>query len=515
MRTSTPNSWYRSAAALRVLLILMITLVVLAAASAASAVEFTSDTPPGTRANPLPDTTYGAPYGPIIIKADGTNAQTQFFIDPEPPDTYNPPLGTRLPYGLDLVRIAQNEARIQGTVTEIVPGSAEYAEVTFVLGVTGDANTPPGSGTYSGRGYLIRVYRAPLTVTVNNQSRAYGAANPELTYTVSGLRNGDTVEQVFQGALATTADASSAVGNYNITEGTLALTEYGQARYTRTFNPGTLSVTPAPLTVRANDATRRVGAPNPTFTATFSGLVNGEGPSDLDGTLSFTTQATATSPVGTYPITPGGLTSTNYAITFEDGTLTVTDRDVPAIAWPTPAAITYGTPLSDSQLNATASVNGQPVAGTLTYTPAEGTVLAAGTQNLQVVFTPTDTTNFAPVTANTTITVNRAPLTVTANNATRMVGMPNPPFSASFSGLVNGEGPSVLGGTLGFTTPATVDSSEGSYPIVPSGLTSDNYTITYVNGTLTVTDFRLYLPIIGRSSRAPSLAGNSLVMAGR
>ncbi|NWF81921.1 MAG: MBG-2 domain-containing protein, partial [Chloroflexi bacterium] len=288
MRTSTPNSWSSRATDPRVLVILMIALVVLAAASVAYAVDFTPDTPPGTRANPLPDTTYGAPYGPngpISIRADGTNAQTQFFIEQDPPDTYNPPLGTRLPYGLELVRIAQDEARIQGTVTESVPAGAEYAEITFVVGVTGDANTPPGSGTYSGRGYLIRVYRAPLTVTVNNTSRAYGAANPELTYTVSGLRNGDTAAQVLQGALATTANASSPVGTYNITQGALALTAYGAARYALTFIPGTLSVTPASLTVRANDATRRVGAPNPAFSVSYSGFVNSEDESVLGGTL--------------------------------------------------------------------------------------------------------------------------------------------------------------------------------------------------------------------------------------
>jgi hypothetical protein len=154
--------------------------------------------------------------------------------------------------------------------------------------------------------------------------------------------------------------------------------------------------------------------------------------------------------------------------------------------------------LSDSQLNATAIFNGQPVAGTFTYTPEAGTVLPVGTQNLQVVFTPTDTTNFAPVTANTTIRVNPAPLTVRANDATRPGGAPNPTFTATYSGFVNNEGPSVLGGTLSFTTPATTTSPAGSYPIVPSGLTSTNYTITYVNGTLTVTNFQLFLPLLRR-----------------
>src|SRR6266850_256290 len=50
----------------------------------------------------------------------------------------------------------------------------------------------------------------------------------------------------------------------------------------------------------------------------------------------------------------------------------------PLISWPAPASIVYGTPLTDTQLNATAAANGAPVAGTFTYTPSPGTFLAVG-----------------------------------------------------------------------------------------------------------------------------------------
>jgi hypothetical protein len=104
--------------------------------------------------------------------------------------------------------------------------------------------------------------------------------------------------------------------------------------YTITFVPGTLTVTPAPLTVTANDASRPEGLPNPPFSATFSGFVLGEGPGVLGGTLGFTTPATPASPVGTYPIVPTGLTAANYVIAFVDGVLTVT----PALP-PVPPAV--------------------------------------------------------------------------------------------------------------------------------------------------------------------------------
>ena len=88
--------------------------------------------------------------------------------------------------------------------------------------------------------------------------------------------------------------------------------------------PLSFVVNPAPLTITADDATKILNAPNPaTFTATYSGFVLGEGPSALSGTLSCTTTAVTNSPVGGYPITCSGQTSTNYAITYVAGTLHV------------------------------------------------------------------------------------------------------------------------------------------------------------------------------------------------
>jgi hypothetical protein len=76
---------------------------------------------------------------------------------------------------------------------------------------------------------------------------------------------------------------------------------------------------------------------------------------------------------------------------------------VPVITWPTPAAISYGTALSATQLDATANV-----AGTFTYSPAVGAVLAAGSQTLSVTFTPANTTNYTTATASVALTVNQA-----------------------------------------------------------------------------------------------------------
>lgn len=85
-----------------------------------------------------------------------------------------------------------------------------------------------------------------------------------------------------------------------------------------------------------------------------------------------------------------------------------TTKTTPAITWATPAAITYGTALSSTQLNATASV-----AGAFAYSPAAGTVPTAGSQTLSVTFTPTDTTDYNTANASVTLTVNQVTPTVT------------------------------------------------------------------------------------------------------
>jgi hypothetical protein len=77
------------------------------------------------------------------------------------------------------------------------------------------------------------------------------------------------------------------------------------------------------------------------------------------------------------------------------------------LIWNAPAAITYGTPLSGLQLNATVTVNGSPLAGTFNYNPPSGTVLTAGNHILSLTFTPTDTT-YAVQSASVPITVNQA-----------------------------------------------------------------------------------------------------------
>jgi hypothetical protein len=77
----------------------------------------------------------------------------------------------------------------------------------------------------------------------------------------------------------------------------------------------------------------------------------------------------------------------------------------PGIDWATPPAIDFGTPLSQKQLNATASVDGKPIPGKFVYTPASGTTLPVGSDTLSVIFYPDDADKYSQRTSAVVISV--------------------------------------------------------------------------------------------------------------
>lgn len=85
-----------------------------------------------------------------------------------------------------------------------------------------------------------------------------------------------------------------------------------------------------------------------------------------------------------------------------------------------------------------------------------------------------------------TLTVDKASLTITADNKTRFEGLINPPLTATYSGFVLGETSAVLTTGAVLATTAVQASAPGTYPITVTGATAANYNITMVNGVLTV-----------------------------
>ena len=122
-----------------------------------------------------------------------------------------------------------------------------------------------------------------------------------------------------------------------------------------------------------------------------------------DGAVPFGVQAnTSTTP------RTGTLVVAGQSVTISQAAAAPTTKTTPTITWPAPAAITQGTALSSTQLNATSTVP-----GTYVYNPAAGTVLAAGTHTLRVTFTPSDTTLYNTATASTSLTVKAPSYTLT------------------------------------------------------------------------------------------------------
>jgi len=171
----------------------------------------------------------------------------------------------------------------------------------------------------------LTITKRPLTVTANNASRAYGAADPAFSASYTGFVNGDT-SSVVRGSpnFSTSATASSTVAGspYSITPalGTLDADNYSFG----SFVDGQLSITPAALSVTVDNKIRVVGVANPTFTGVISASQNGDSFS-----ATYSSSADENSPVGTYAIVPvlvdpNGKAG-NYNVTLNNGTLIVTN----------------------------------------------------------------------------------------------------------------------------------------------------------------------------------------------
>src|SRR5205823_5238218 len=244
----------------------------------------------------------------------------------------------------------------------------------------------------------------------------------------------------------------------------------------------TLTVTPAPLTITANNKSRTYGIANPTFDATYSAFVNGQGPSALTGTLGCITTAATNSPAGTYPINCSGQSSTNYAITYVAGTLTI--NSVPLTITASSGLMTYGGTVPTINPSYSGFINGD-TATSLTIQPTCSTTATSKSPVGSYASTCSGAVdaNYAISYVPGSVTVSAATATVTANDAGKTYGSADPALTASATGFTSADAASI-------TLSATRASGEsvGTYTITPSasGAALSNYTVTYVNGTFTI-----------------------------
>jgi Eukaryotic aspartyl protease/MBG domain (YGX type)/Bacterial Ig-like domain (group 3) len=134
-----------------------------------------------------------------------------------------------------------------------------------------------------------------------------------------------------------------------------------------------------PLTIAADNRSMLIGGSEPALTASYTGLVAGDGPGSLNGTLvCVTTPAmiTSTTPVGNYPINCSGQSSGNYAITYDAGTLQITAPSAVITATPMPNQV----PVSSSYaISASGDASGNPIAYSVDVSTTDGSCTVSAT----------------------------------------------------------------------------------------------------------------------------------------
>ncbi len=353
-----------------------------------------------------------------------------------------------------------------------------------VVGTISDSNYQGSAG-----GNLV-IGKAPQAITLAaTASKTYGNANFGLGATVpSGLQLAYASDKL---SVATVA-ADGLIHIVGAGEAIITVSQAGDGNYNAASAQQTITVSKAVITATAVNASRAYGTAEPVFTATYSGFVNGENATVITGTPAFTTDALISSPVGSYSITPvvTGLSAANYNFTAAPGTLAVGIASQ-SITFNPLANKTYGA--GSFALSATGGASGNPV----TYSSSDLNVATISGTNVTITGAGTTTitadqagTNgaYATATAQQSLTVSKATITVTADNHSRAYNVANPPLTYVYSGFVNGDTVSVISGAPLLATTAVQASPVGSYPVTAtiSTLTATNYNFTAVSGTLAV-----------------------------
>lgn len=318
-------------------------------------------------------------------------------------------------------------------------------------------------------GYFTDKYG--VTITAKSYSREYGAANPTFEYTVSGA--------VISGTPTITCDAkdSTSVGTYPITI-TYTKSE-GEDALNITCVKGTLTITKAPLTITAKNDTIKRGQDLPTFEVEYSGFKNNETDTALTKKPTITCVATSDSLAGTYPIVVSGGEAKNYELKYVNGTLTITDDVVVT-------AKSYTRVYGDANPTFEFTGDGATLSGTPSINCAATATSPVGTYD--IVIAKGDVTNSEVTYVNGTLTITKAPLTITAKSYSIKQGKDLPTLELEYSGFKNNETDTVFTTKPTVTTRATSYSNPGTYDITVSGAEAANYEIKYVNGTLTITE---------------------------
>jgi len=212
------------------------------------------------------------------------------------------------------------------------------------------------------------------------------------------------------------------------------------------------------------------------------------------------TEASTTTNVGTADITLAGGSDDNYSISLNNGTLTINKAALTATADDKSRA--YGDANPAFSISYTGFKNGEDASVIDTEPTASTTATSTtGVGTVDITLTGGTDNNYDISTLNNgTLTITKATLTAIADDKSKNEGESNPTLTISYSGFVNGEGESVIDTPPSISTIVDEDTQTGSYPIILSGGTDDNYGFSLINGVFTVKPGSFVTQVVGPTS---------------
>ena len=433
---------------------------------------------------------------PYTITALGGTAQNYNVIDETGVYTVNKanvtvtPTGSQT-YGGTNVQVSYGYQGLVGTDQGTVVSGLSYStNATALSSVAGNPYTITALGGTASNYNVIdetgvyTVNKANVTVTPTG-SQTYGGGNVQVSYGYQGLiasEQGQGNSLITGLSYSTNATPTSTVaGNpYTITAlGGMA------ANYNVIDKTGVYTVNKAAVTISATGS-QTYGGTNVQVSYGYQGLVAGDSSSLITG-LSYTTNATAFSPVAgnPYTITGTGASATNYSIVYTTGAFTVNKADVTVT--PT-GSQTYGgtnVQVSYGYQGLVGSDKGTVVSGLSYSTNATASSSVAGNPYTITALGGT-ASNYNVIDETGVYTVNKANVTVTPTGS-QTYGGTNVQVSYGYQGLVGTDQGTVVSG-LSYSTNATALSpvAGNPYTITALGGTASNYNVIDETGVYTV-----------------------------
>ncbi|UXX80827.1 Ig-like domain-containing protein [Reichenbachiella carrageenanivorans] len=326
------------------------------------------------------------------------------------------------------------------------------------------------------------VEKKMLTVTVEDQEKIYGEANPDLTIVYDGFVNGETRSVIETDPTASTeADETSRAGLYDI-----SLAGGEDENYSFEFEDGFLRIYKKTLITQVEDATRTYGEANPGFVLSFEGFIEGETSSDLLGTLPTRyVDADESSEIGEYTITVSGGTDINYEFVPQNGILTITKAELNVNVLS--AEKDYGEDNPTFEFEIDGFKNGESEAVLITQ-PQLSTmaIKSSDAGDYAITGSGAEAENYSFDYDHGTLTIHKVNLNVSVQDDTRVYGEANPEFVIAYDGFIEGDDASELDNPIEAYTEADVNSNVGTYDIELSAETDTNYNIFTTSGTLTI-----------------------------